>query len=411
MTHARRLFPAALLLAAAANAQSLTELPIGPNWSGASAARISADGILIAGSATTPNAGRPYWCDTEAATELPVIAGGIFAIANAISADGQSIVGASAYQHGPGTHAVLWTRSGFMQDLGTLTGFEAGTAGAYGVSADGSVIVGQSSSTEPGGAFRWTAGLGMINLGSLGPNWGSAAYAVSADGMIIVGASTSSTTTHAFRWTAADGMQDLGLLSGTTFARALDISPDGTVIIGACGLDATSVAVRWTAAGPQPLGSLAGFTNAEALAASTSGAVIVGDAYTASAQRRAFIWTQTTGMLDLAAYLNSRGLSTAGWTLERARGISPDGLRIVGDGTHNGLSRAFLISLPCLNCCAGDFNHDGDSGTDADIEAFFFCLAGSCCATCDPADYNGDGDSGTDADVEAFFRVLAGGPC
>jgi hypothetical protein len=27
------------------------------------------------------------------------------------------------------------------------------------------------------------------------------------------------------------------------------------------------------------------------------------------------------------------------------------------------------------------------------------------------ADFNCDGDSGTDADIEAFFRVLAGGPC
>ena len=50
-------------------------------------------------------------------------------------------------------------------------------------------------------------------------------------------------------------------------------------------------------------------------------------------------------------------------------------------------------------------------GTDADIEAFFGCLAGNCCASCGSADFNGDGDVGTDADIEAFFRVLAGGVC
>jgi hypothetical protein len=61
--------------------------------------------------------------------------------------------------------------------------------------------------------------------------------------------------------------------------------------------------------------------------------------------------------------------------------------------------------------CSNDFNGDGDIGTDADIEAFFACLAGSCCATCAPADFNGDGDVGTDADIESFFRVLAGLPC
>ncbi len=62
-------------------------------------------------------------------------------------------------------------------------------------------------------------------------------------------------------------------------------------------------------------------------------------------------------------------------------------------------------------CGSADFNGDGDIGTDADIEAFFACLAGICCETCGTADFNGDGDIGTDADIEAFFRVLAGGAC
>jgi hypothetical protein len=64
------------------------------------------------------------------------------------------------------------------------------------------------------------------------------------------------------------------------------------------------------------------------------------------------------------------------------------------------------------NSCSADFNKDGDTGTDADINDFFACLAGACCPTCPPdADFNGDGDIGTDADIEAFFRVLAGGAC
>jgi hypothetical protein len=69
--------------------------------------------------------------------------------------------------------------------------------------------------------------------------------------------------------------------------------------------------------------------------------------------------------------------------------------------------------LAAVPCGTSDFDGDGDSGTDADIEAFFACLAGVCCATCYPggSDFNADGDSGTDADIESFFRVLAGGPC
>ena len=70
-----------------------------------------------------------------------------------------------------------------------------------------------------------------------------------------------------------------------------------------------------------------------------------------------------------------------------------------------------LASLTVTQCGTADFNNDGDSGTDQDIEAFFRCLAGNCCAQCGSADFNGDGDTGTDQDIEAFFRVLAGGHC
>lgn len=58
-----------------------------------------------------------------------------------------------------------------------------------------------------------------------------------------------------------------------------------------------------------------------------------------------------------------------------------------------------------------DFDGDGDTGTDGDIEAFFRVLAGLPCPGCDSADFDRDGDTGTDLDIEAFFRVLGGGNC
>jgi hypothetical protein len=72
---------------------------------------------------------------------------------------------------------------------------------------------------------------------------------------------------------------------------------------------------------------------------------------------------------------------------------------------------AFGSTLWLAEHCAADFDNDGDTGTDADIEAFFRCLAGACCENCGSQDFNGDGDFGTDQDIEAFFRVLAGGSC
>lgn len=95
----------------------------------------------------------------------------------------------------------------------------------------------------------------------------------------------------------------------------------------------------------------------------------------------------------------------------------PEGaLRTVLDGlAHTGNPTGINFTItgnPAPACGSTDFNNDGDRGTDADIEAFFSCLAANCCATCPAdADFNGDGDAGTDADIEAFFRVLAGGSC
>jgi hypothetical protein len=98
---------------------------------------------------------------------------------------------------------------------------------------------------------------------------------------------------------------------------------------------------------------------------------------------------------------SSTASASAGWN------ATTDGARLMA----NALLYTMGPSGPV--CGTADFDGDGDTGTDADIEAFFACLAGNCCATCfaGGADFNGDGDTGTDADIESFFRVLAGGPC
>ncbi len=103
------------------------------------------------------------------------------------------------------------------------------------------------------------------------------------------------------------------------------------------------------------------------------------------------------------------GSSMAGtWTLTVSDNAGAD------TGTITAFQLFNVTPLSCGPVCGtADFDGDGDTGTDADIEAFFACLGGNCCATCFPggADFDGDGDTGTDADIESFFRVLAGGNC
>ncbi len=109
--------------------------------------------------------------------------------------------------------------------------------------------------------------------------------------------------------------------------------------------------------------------------------------------------------VDPAYTPNSAGLPDVGLgALGLAELIQPGSLDAV-------LSRPYV---PCTPACGtADFDGDGDLGTDADIEAFFACLAGNCCPSCyaGGADFNADGDVGTDADIESFFRVWAGGEC
>src|SRR5215472_14976763 len=88
---------------------------------------------------------------------------------------------------------------------------------AVGISADGTVIIGKYflSGTDPrclvfGGctrSFLWTAKTGAEDLGLLDDGREAEAHAVSGDGSLIVGeASSSIAYRRAFVWTAATGM-------------------------------------------------------------------------------------------------------------------------------------------------------------------------------------------------------------
>src|SRR5262249_18011671 len=89
-----------------------------------------------------------------------------------------------------GREASRWTADGGMVGLGRLPGGSSGNT-AHGVSADGSVVVGDSGST----AFRWDATFGMLSgrgiliTQGLDPTgWRlDQATGISADGRTIVG--------------------------------------------------------------------------------------------------------------------------------------------------------------------------------------------------------------------------------
>ncbi|HYE63243.1 MAG TPA: hypothetical protein VD997_14705 [Phycisphaerales bacterium] len=129
----------------------------------------------------------------------------------------------------------------------------------------------------------------------------------------------------------------------------------------------------------------------------------------------------TGGSLLITIRHTGNGVSTTG----HVESASAAGTQAIGVSSYTqtdswyaqGMLALRLTVTPAGGCPDGcgpqDYNGDGDSGTDQDIEAFFACLGGTCCDTCfcGGADFNGDGDTGTDQDIEAFFRVLGGNAC
>jgi len=245
-----------------------------------------------------------------------------------ISADGSVVVGDSASALG-GREAFRWTQKHGMVGLGYLPGYTLHSY-AYDVSADGSVIVGWGTNTfGQVQASRWTQRDGWVGLGGLDPNSiNSIALGVSADGSVVVGYSYNPTTQEAFRWTQSGGMVGLGC--GGCSARG--VSADGSVIVGISG-----EAFRWTQGGGMVgLGDLpGGYYGSAAYGVSADGSVVVGNSYSASGME-AFRWTPSTGMVGLG-YLPGGG----GNFLIRAWDVSADGSVIVGGSSSSSGDRAF----------------------------------------------------------------------
>lgn len=328
---------------------------------------VSADGAVVVGGAKdgVGNMRAFRWVSGGGMTDLGAL-GGIWSSAYAISADGFVIVGAAdtgagAATHDITSHAFRWTQSGGMVDLGTLGG---GASYAYGVSADGLVVVGSSATNVPidgsGGiwhAFRWTSEGGMVDLGTLG-GASSQAKAVSADGVVVVGDSQTLNGGHAFRWTQANGMYDLGTLGGSD-SWASGASADGSVVVGGSWRsDGYIRAFRWTSGtGMVDLGvgtmvawlsSLNQPTEWISLAngVSADGAVVVGQTgLNGPSLYRAFRWTQASGMQSVEDWLRTNGVIVANDITYAANATNSDGSVVVGS-LENG--RAFIARVSSI---------------------------------------------------------------
>lgn len=193
---------AAALLAGIANAQSITNLgAVQPGHAFSQGNSVSADGTVVAGMS-----GVQFWEEMRSfrwsggvATDIGAVPGALNVIGGSVSADGAWIAG-TCYG-GERAVAFRWSQAGGMQDLGTLPGSRFG-AEAYGISGDGSVVVGAANADRP---FRWTSAGGMQDLGTLPGGTYAWAFAVSADAQVVAGLSGSANGELGFVWTESGG--------------------------------------------------------------------------------------------------------------------------------------------------------------------------------------------------------------
>ncbi len=220
-----------------------------------------------------------------------------------------------------GTEPLGWLQWG----SGTIDDFHGPWSAGTGISADGRVVVGNSTSaasyddvsTFPGvsfqfryssEAFRWTEQTGMVGLGDLpGGDYGSIATDVSGDGRVVVGSSAVENSTAAFRWTPETGMVRIGgLLPGRSSDLAA-LSFDGSIAVGSSAID-----------------------------------TVIG--------RAAIIWDEQNGIRNIKNVLETDfGLDLTGWELIEAVDISDDGLVIAGNGINPlGQEEGWVVHLDAI---------------------------------------------------------------
>lgn len=337
-----------------ARSQSIQGLGMLPGKTMSGATGVSADGSVVCGfshNGSTASGGSAIafrWTSEGGLQSLGTL-GGVDSYPFGISGDGSTIVGRSAPAGTSNQFAFRWTPSTGLQNLGSFSGQPQ--SHGYGTSHDGQVVVGMAyvSSTQRN-AFRWTSSTGLQNLGSLASGQVSYALNVSDDGATTVGFSRTSTNQNffygtAFRQTGNGGMQSLGT-HGYDGSEAMAVSADGSVLAGSLanysGFSLSNSSMfRWTVeGGMQDLGALPGANVAEPYDMTPDGSTIVGWS------SRAFLWRADLGMVDLNIYLPQVGVSLAGWSLTRAHGISADGLTIVGTGVHNGVGEGWIVHIP-----------------------------------------------------------------
>jgi len=288
------------------------------------------------------------WDSAGTPTELwndPLVGGSAADINNSGMVVGRYGSGSGIPLPGPGVpfgRGFVWDSINGRHDLGLEP---VGNTQAVAVNDSGQVVGTSEVLMNIGGsdffvprAFVWSETNGIQDIGTLGGNF-SFANALNSSGQVTGYSETASGNERAFVWNVGMGMQEIISPTGTS-SRAWGINDEGIVV----GVERNDFAMLppnafiWMdGAGVTLLGFPAG-TSSVAFDIN-SRREVVGQFTSLAGEQGAFIWTQTSGALDLETLIPPG----SGWNLESALSINDFGF-IVGFGHLNGTTRAFLLT-------------------------------------------------------------------
>jgi len=280
------------------------------------------------------------WTESTGMVGIGFVEGGYLSVAEAVSENGTAIAGYSVSTEFDQGEAFRWIDPGPMVGLGGIPGTQVTSSVAYGVAADGGLVVGRSTSNyQNTEAFFWLFPFGMTGLGYF-PD-GDVSYAEDIcyrgeDAVIVGWSNHTDGTAEAYYFITPGPMNGMDYLSGYSSSKAISISGDGNVIVGFCGKEigvgiGKVQAFRYVLPnGPmEALGEL-DIDGSAASDVSGDGSIIVG-----VSGGGPFIWDATNGMRDLRNVMeNEYDLDLTGWILIDAQAISDDGKTIVGNGIN-----------------------------------------------------------------------------
>ncbi len=287
-----------------------------------------------------------YW--TEADGFMTIDTGGLSTSGGTISGDGSTLCFTRPNSDGLNA-AAYWTPAGgfvFMDEMPGGAPCGSDLSSGYALNFDGSIGVGLGWISCDAVAFKWTQGVGTVNLGSSGNS--SRATDISDDGTVTVGFDEHPTMgfRRAAFWT--DDVSGPQLLADPDLpGEVYAVSSDGTKMTGVINNEA----FYWdNVVGVVPIGTLPGDEpyGSTGLSISDDGKVVgfSGDPFFSSVT--AIIWTVDEGLQTLSDYFAGHNVVGAdGLTLTRAMSISGDGNTITGSYVEEGgfLNLAFMARL------------------------------------------------------------------